>query len=102
MRKTLLAAIAGAAISLTAAAAIAQPAPAPAAAAAKLSVEKTPVGEIIKNEKAKAALEKALPEIVEYYSQVSSMTLAEIAPMSQGALDDAKLKALQAEFDKVS
>ena len=26
---------------------------------------------------------------------------AQVAPMSQGALDDAKLKALQAEFDKI-
>jgi hypothetical protein len=29
------------------------------------------------------------------------MTLSQIAPMSQGALDDAKLKELQAEFDKI-
>jgi hypothetical protein len=69
---------------------------------AKLSVETTPISEIIKNEKAKAALEAALPPIVEYYDQIGSMTLKDVAPMSQGALDDAKLKELQATFDSVS
>ncbi len=74
---------------------------APAAAAGKLSVETTPIGEIVKNEKAKAALEKALPEISAYYDQIGTMTLAQVAPMSQGAIDDAKLKEIQAEFDKL-
>ena len=77
---------------------------APAAAAAasgKLSVESTPIGDIIKNEKAKAALEKALPTIPQFYDQIATMTLTQIAPMSQGAIDDAKLKEIQAEFDKL-
>lgn len=74
---------------------------APAAASAKLSVEATPIGDIVKNEKAKAALEKAVPAITAYYDQIATMTLAQVAPMSQGALDDAKLKELQAEFDKI-
>jgi len=73
----------------------------PAAAAGKISVETTPIGELIKNEQAKAALEKALPQIPQFYDQIGTMTLAQVAPMSQGALDDAKLKALQAEFDKI-
>ena len=83
-------------------------APADAAAAApavadagKISVETTPIGDIIKNPDAKATLEKALPEIPQYYDQIATMTLAQIAPMSQGALDEAKLKALQEEFDKL-
>jgi hypothetical protein len=94
---------------LAAAPALAQaPATAPAAAAATasassgLSVEKTPISEIIKNDKAKAALEAALPPITQYYDQIGSMTLAQVAPMSQGALDDAKLKALQAKFDEIN
>ena len=94
---------------LAAAPALAQaPAAAPAAAAATatastgLSVEKTPISEIIKNEKAKAALEAALPPITQYYDQIGSMTLAQVAPMSQGALDDAKLKALQVKFDEIN
>lgn len=100
-----LAAIAALA-ALSAAPALAQTA-APAAASATasasgaISVEKTPISELIKNPAAKAALEKALPEIPQYYDQIGQMTLAQVAPMSQGALDDAKLKALQAEFDKI-
>lgn len=72
-----------------------------APAAGKLSVETTPIGEIIKNEKAKAALEKQLPEIPQYYDQIATMTLSQVAPMSQGAIDDAKLKAIQADFDAI-
>ena len=74
---------------------------APAAAAGKISVETTPIGDLVKNEKAKALLEAALPQITQFYDQIGTMTLAQVAPMSQGALDDAKLKALQAEFDKI-
>jgi hypothetical protein len=36
------------------------------AAATKISVETTPVGDIIKNEAAKAALEKAVPQIPQF------------------------------------
>jgi len=84
-----------------------QPAPAAATPAVatpvsgKISVETTPIGDIIKNEKAKAVLETALPTIPQFYDQIGSMTLTQVAPMSQGALDDAKLKQLQAEFDKL-
>lgn len=95
---------------LAAAPALAQEAPAAkdgaAAAAAQasgaLSVDKTPISEIIKNEKAKAALEAALPPISQYYDQIGQMTLSQVAPMSQGAIDDAKLKAIQVEFDKIN
>ncbi len=76
-------------------------APAAAPAAGKISVETTPIGDIIKNEKAKAALETALPQITQFYDQIATMTLSQVAPMSQGALDDAKLKELQATFDKL-
>ena len=72
-----------------------------AAAAGEISVETTPIGDLVKNEKAKALLEAALPQITQFYDQIGTMTLAQVAPMSQGALDDAKLKALQAEFDKI-
>ena len=91
------------AVSALAAPALAQaPAAAPAAASGKISVETTPIGDIIKNPQAKAALETALPQITQFYDQIATMTLAQVAPMSQGALDDAKLKALQAEFDKIN
>lgn len=88
------------AVSALAAPVLAQ-AQAPAAASAKISVETTPIGDLIKNEAAKAALEKAIPQIAQFYDQIGTMTLAQVAPMSQGALDDAKLKELQAEFDKI-
>ena len=100
-------------VALTALAALPALAQAPAApakdgaaaqamASGALSVDKTPISEIIKNEKAKAALEAALPPISQYYDQVGAMTLAQVAPMSQGAIDDAKLKAIQVEFDKIN
>jgi len=92
-----------AALALAALPALAQtPAPATApAAAGALSVQTTKIGDLIKNPAAKAALEKVLPEIPQYYDQIGDMTLAEVAPMSQGAIDDAKLKEIQAELDKI-
>lgn len=96
-----LALVAALAVASMAAPAMAQTAPAAAPAAGAISVETTPIGDLIKNEAAKAALEKALPEITQFYDQIATMTLAQVAPMSQGALDDVKLKALQAEFDKI-
>ena len=98
----LIAALGAAAVAAPAfAQAPAAAAPAAAAPAGKISVETTPIGDIIKNPDAKATLEKALPEIPQFYDQIATMTLAQVAPMSQGALDDAKLKALQAEFDTI-
>ena len=92
-----------------AAPALAQQAAAPAAAASAtaaastgLSVDKTPISDIVKNDKAKAALEASLPAISQYYDQIGSMTLAQVAPMSQGAIDDAKLKDIQAKFDAIN
>jgi len=96
-----LALVAALAVASMAAPALAQTAPAAAPAAGALSVETTPIGDIVKNEKAKAALEKMLPEITQFYDQIATMTLAQVAPMSQGAIDDAKLKSLQAEFDAI-
>lgn len=99
--KTIVIAAALAVASLAGAPAFAQEAAHDHAAAAALSVETTPIGDIIKNEAAKAALEKVLPEITQFYDQIATMTLAQVAPMSQGAIDDAKLKTIQAEFDKI-
>jgi hypothetical protein len=101
MNRTIIAGAAALA-ALTAVPALAQTAaPAAASASAKLSVESTPIAEIVKNEQAKAALEKAIPAIAQFYDQIGTMTLAQVAPMSQGAIDDAKLKEIQAEFDKI-
>ncbi len=80
------------------------PAAAPAAAAAaagKWSVDKTPIGTIWADPTGKAILLKALPPLEQYMDQIKDMTLSQVAPMSQGAIDDAKLKEIQIELDKV-
>ena len=104
MKTTTLAALAALA-TLAAAPALAQApaaAPAPAAAAAgPLSVEKTPIGTLWANPAAKEVLVKQLPELEQYMDQIKDMTLAQVAPMSQGAIDDAKLKAIQADLDGI-
>ncbi|MDB5477075.1 MAG: hypothetical protein JWP49_2586 [Phenylobacterium sp.] len=95
-------ALAAPALAQAPAAAPAASATASASASTAISVDKTTVADIIKNPKAKAALEAALPPITQYYDQIGGMTLAQVAPMSQGALDDAKLKALQVKFDEIN
>jgi hypothetical protein len=104
MKITTIAALAAIA-TLAAAPAFAQtPAPAPAAPAAAtgpLSVEKTPIGTLWANEKSKAVLVKELPTLEQYMDQIKDMTLAQVAPMSQGAIDDAKLKAIQVQLDAI-
>ena len=94
MKRLVLAA--AAAIALSATSALAQTPEAP-----KVSVETTKISDLIKVPEAKAALEAKLPQIADYYDQIGDMTLAQVAPMSQGALDDAALKDLQVEFDKI-
>jgi len=78
----------------------AAPAAAPAAAGA-LSVEKTTIGALWANEKSKAVLQKDVPGIDQYMDQIKDMTLSQVAPMSQGAIDDAKLKQIQADLDAI-
>ena len=79
----------------------AAPAAAPAAAAGgAMSVDKTTIGALWANPAAKAVLEKDVPGIEQYMDQIKDMTLAQVAPMSQGAIDDAKLKQIQADLDK--
>lgn len=69
-------------------------------AAGPMSVDKTTIGAIWANPAGKAVLEKQVPGIEQYMDQIKDMTLAQVAPMSQGAIDDAKLKAIQADLDK--
>ncbi len=77
---------------------VAQAAP----ATGKLSVTTTPVSDIIKNEKARAALEKAVPQISDFYDKILGLNLTEVAPISMGYIDTDKLKEIQAEFDKIN
>lgn len=101
MKTTLVAGLAALA-TLAAVPAFAQ---APAAAAAMPmaapSVEKTTIGALWANPATKAVLEKDVPGIDQYMDQIKDMTLSQVAPMSQGAIDDAKLKVIQADLDKL-
>jgi hypothetical protein len=65
-----------------------------------MSVDKTTIGAMMADPAAKAVLEKDVPGIDQYLDQIKDMTLAQVAPMSQGAIDDAKLKVIQADLDK--
>ena len=102
MKTKLIAGLAALA-TLTAAvpAAFAQAPAAPAAAAGKFSVEKTPIGTIWADPKGKEILLKELPPLEQYMDQIKDMTLSQVAPMSQGAIDDAKLKQIQADLDAI-
>ena len=109
--KTNLFAAAAALSVLAAAPAFAQapaaaPAPAPAAApaaAGALNVESTPIETIVANPAGKAVLDKDLPGLTshEAYDQFKAMTLAQVAPMSQGAITPEALKTVQADLDKI-
>jgi hypothetical protein len=76
------------------------PAPIPSPVPESPSVEFTPVGVLWANPAARAVLLKDLPAIEPYVDQVKDMTLAQLAPLSQGALDDAKLQLIQADLQK--
>jgi hypothetical protein len=78
------------------------PAFAQAPAAGPMTVDKTTIGAIWADDKGKAILQKDVPGIEQYMDQIKDMTLAQVAPMSQGAIDDAKLKQIQADLDKAS
>jgi hypothetical protein len=75
---------------------------APAAAGAMMSVEKSTIGALWADAKGKEVLQKDVPGIEQYMDQIKDMTLAQVAPMSQGAIDDAKLKQIQADLDKAA
>ena len=70
--------------------------------AGPMSVDKTTIGALMAKPAAKAVLEKDVPGIDQYLDQIKDMTLTQVAPMSQGAIDDAKLKQIQADLDKAS
>lgn len=74
------------------------------AAAGPLSVETTPIETLASNPAAKAVLDKDIPGLTshEAYDQFKSMSLKQVQPMSQGALTDDMLVAVQADLDKLS
>lgn len=103
MMKTFTAGLVGLSLSLGAmvAPALAQDAHAGHAAAA-LSAENTPISDIAASPEGKAALDKNLPGLTshEAYDQFKGMSLKQVQPMSQGAITDDQIKALQADLDK--
>jgi hypothetical protein len=104
MKTSMIAGLAALAALAAAPAFAQQPAPSPSAtpaAAGKFSVEKTPIGTIWADPKGKEVLLKQLPPLEQYMDQIKDMTLSQVAPMSQGAIDDAKLKAIQADLDAI-
>ena len=105
MMKT--AALAGLVLSLAGASgALAADAQAKAAptAAAKPSVETTSIADLIANPATKAVLEKDMPGLLTspHLEMVKGMSLRALAQCPQAQLDDAKLKAIQADLDKAS
>ncbi|WP_421931659.1 hypothetical protein [Phenylobacterium sp.] len=100
MKKTFAAGLVGLSLSFGLMAAAPALAQAPAAA---LSVESTPIETLVANPAAKAVLDKDIPGLTthEAYDQFKSMTLTQVAPMSQGALTDDMLKTVQADLDKL-
>ncbi|MDP1616485.1 MAG: hypothetical protein Q8M38_07765 [Phenylobacterium sp.] len=71
-----------------------------ATAETKLSVEATPVAELMANEKAKAVLEKHIPGIGAHpsYDMFKGMTLVELKPYSEGQITDETLAAIKSEL----
>lgn len=72
------------------------------AAGGPMTVDKTTIGAIWADAKGKEVLQKDVPGIEQFMDQIKDMTLAQVAPMSQGAIDDAKLKQIQADLDKAA
>lgn len=105
MNKMLAAGLAGLAMSfgaLAAAPVLAQDAAA-APAAAPASVDATPVMQLVDNPATKAVVDKHIPQLASHpaYDQFKEMTLKQLQPLSQGAITDEMLVALQADLDKV-
>ncbi|WP_312166517.1 hypothetical protein [Phenylobacterium sp.] len=103
--KTFTAGLVGLSLSLGALAAgpaLAQDAHAEHAAA--LSAEDTPIADIAASAEGKAALDKNLPGLTDHeaYEQFKGMSLKQVQPMSQGAITDEQLKALQADLDQLN
>lgn len=95
-------------VALTAAPLAAQTAPAPAAPAtttastAKFSLD-TPIETIAADPKGKAVLDTDLQNITAHpmYDQFKSMSLAQVQPMSQGALTDAALAKVKVDLEAI-
>lgn len=99
--------LASAAPALAAATPKAVEAAAPAAMAIRavktLSTETASIAEIAASPEGKLALEAHIPGITthEAYDEFKTMTLKALLPMSDGAVTDEKIEAIQADLDKI-
>jgi hypothetical protein len=102
--RRLLAGLAALSLSLASGVAGAQTAAAPApipAAPGALSVETTPIGDLLADPGGLAVLNKDMPRLVTYpgLDQIKGMTLRGISVYPEAELDDAKLAAIQKDLD---
>lgn len=85
--------------------AMAQQAPAPttAPAAAKFSSDATPIEALAADPRAKAIIDKEMPQLLGHpaFEQFKVMTLAQLAPMSQGSITPEILAKVDAELAKI-
>jgi len=81
-------------------AASAPAAPASVPAAPAMSTSTTSIGDLLDNPKAKAVLEKHLPEVAksDQIDMARSMTLKDIQSYAADTITDAKLKAIDADL----
>jgi hypothetical protein len=79
-------------------AAVGQPqAPQQQPPASRLDFANTKISELIKDPRAKAIMEKYLPELADHYDDNADKTLTEIA---FGELDEPLIKKMQADYDR--
>jgi hypothetical protein len=65
------------------------------------SVETTTIGDLLANPASHAVLEKDMPKLIAYpaLDDIKGMTLRAISAYPEAELDDAKLNAIQADFN---
>jgi hypothetical protein len=99
MKAIITAAAFAAALAVTGAASAQMAPAAPAPAAGALTTD-TPIETIVADPAGKAVLDKDAPGLTTHpmYEQFKSMSLKELAPMSQGKIDDAALAKINADL----
>lgn len=103
MSKLFTSAALAAALALGGASSMAFAQNAPATAPAKLSVENTTIELLLANAAAKAVIVKYLPDLptTPFLPQIKDLSLRGLSAYPQANLNEEKLKAIQADLDKV-
>lgn len=94
MKTSLVAGLAGLSLIFAAGAAL---------AADALSVETTPIADLVAKPETKAILDKDVPGLSAHpaFEQFKAMSLKALQPLSQGQLTDEQIAAVQADLDKL-